>query len=169
MRHSETSILSLCFLLLHHRGRIEVAPRTLKPSAREEMFYVSKRKHRKSKHFDPNRKDWHHILYQKRYYCTGYAKRLREPPYCGAYIPQMTLHRQIHEVLSNVPLPDGKYCKIAYDAIVNWLEAGYISLNDPIEKRIDTLIKCFIVNCPKTAKALLKQKEIVARFYEGRQ
>lgn len=131
------------------------------------VFYVSKKK-KKSKRFDPNRCDFHHLLYQKRFYYTGYAKRLREHPYCGAYIPQMTLHREIHQAIPNVPIPDGKYCKQAYEAIENWLEAGYIAMNDPVEKRIDILIKCFRVNCPKTAKALTEQKKIVARFYEGR-
>ncbi|MDO4802564.1 MAG: hypothetical protein Q4A15_10405 [Prevotellaceae bacterium] len=127
---------------------------------------MSKKKKRKvPRKFDPNRCDWHHFLWIKSKWNTGYAKRLREHPYCGAYIPQMTLHREIHQELSNVPLPDGKYCKQALEAINSWLEAGFISLDDPVEKKIEMLIKCFKVNCPNTAKVLEKQRQIVSEFY----
>ncbi len=77
----------------------------------------------------------------------------------------MTLHREIHQAVNNVPLPDGKYCKQALEAINSWLEANVIRLDDPVEKKVETLIKCFRINCPQTTKALERQKEIILKFY----
>ena len=127
---------------------------------------MSKKKTKK-KHFDPKRQDFHHYLWQKRMYNSGWAKRLREHPYCGDYIPQMTLHKQIHDEIPFIPTPEDKYCKRAYEAINSWLEAKYISMDDSPEEKLATLIKCFKVNCPKTSEALEKQKEIVTDFYKG--
>lgn len=122
-------------------------------------------KKKKTKKFSSNRCDWHHILFQRRYFSNGYAKRLREHPYCGSYIPKDTLHRLIHSEIANIPLPDDKYCKQALEAINSWLESGYISLDDPIEKKILTITRCFNATAPKTANALRFQHEIVSKFY----
>jgi len=127
---------------------------------------MSKKKTKK-KYFDLKRQDFHHYLWMKRMYNSGWAKRLREHPYCGDYIPQMTLHRQIHDEIPFIPTPDDKYCKCAYEAINSWLEAKYVSMNDTPEEKLTTLIKCFKVNCPETTNALVKQLDIVKTYKGG--
>lgn len=129
---------------------------------------MSKKKNRKRKHFDPYREDFHHNLFTRASWSKGWAKLLREHPYCGEYIPQMTLHSLIHREVKCVPVPDGAYCHMAYEAIESWLEAGYIHMNDTPEQKLETLIKCFKANSPKTAKALENQLKIVREFYESR-
>lgn len=56
--------------------------------------------------------DRHHICFQKRYWKKGYAKML-----CMAfvrYVP-VTCHRELHAKLANVPLPDAKLLKNAWE------------------------------------------------------
>ena len=81
-------------------------------------------------------------------------------------IPKNTLHRFIHEGVSDVPLADGKSCKIAVMAINNWLEAGYISLDDSVERKLEVLIGIFNKISPKTANVLQKQLDIVRNYNE---
>lgn len=131
------------------------------------MICVSKKKN-KNRVINYSATDWHHILWQARHWKSGWPKRIREHRYCGAYIPKATLHRRIHEFIGDIPVPDGKYCKQAYEAIENWLEAGYISLDDPIDKKIETLIICFKVNCPETTRALYKELDIVQQYRASR-
>lgn len=127
-----------------------------------------KKKRRSSVVINYSSQDWHHFLWQKRHWSKGWAKRLREHPYCGATIPKYTLHRYIHEEIGDIPLPEEKYCKMAFEAIESWLEAGFISIDDPVDKKLETLVKCFNAKNPQTAEKLRKQIKIVARFYEGR-
>lgn len=111
------------------------------------------------------REDYHHILFQGRHWKQGWAKKLREHPYCGGYIPQMTLHREIHSKIHDIPTPNGADCRTAVLALNNWLEAGYISLDDPLDKKIEMIAKCFRVKCPATTAVLDWQREVVAKFY----
>ena len=112
------------------------------------------------------KKDYHHILFQGRHWKNGWAKILREHRYCGGYIPQMTLHREIHSKIHDVPTPNGADCRIAVEALNSWLEAGYISLDDPIEKKIEMIAKCFRGKCPATTAVLDWQREVVVKFYQ---
>lgn len=73
----------------------------------------------------------------------------------------------IHEYIGDIPVPDGKVCRQTVEALNSWLEAGYISLDDPIEKKLETLIKCFNKAAPATADALRKELQIVTNFYKG--
>ena len=126
---------------------------------------VSKKKFKKRR-VNLHAKDWHHCLFQKRHWKSGWAKVLREHSYCGAMIPKNTLHRFIHEGVNDVPLADGKSCRIAIEAINNWLEAGYISLDDPVERKLEVLIGIFNKISPKTANVLQKQLDIVRNYNE---
>lgn len=112
-----------------------------------------------------NRCDYHHILFQGRHWKCGWAKTLREHPYCGAYIPQATLHREIHSKVHDIPTPNGADCKNAVEMIDKWLDLGCIDLNDRLDKKIETLSICFNGNCPATTAMLNWQKEIVSKFY----
>lgn len=79
-------------------------------------------------------------------------------------IPKNTLHRFIHEVVHDVPLADGKSCRIAVETINNWLEAGYIHLNDTLAQKLVILIIIFNAIEPRTAEALVKQLHIACGY-----
>lgn len=79
-------------------------------------------------------------------------------------IPKNTLHRFIHEGVNDVPLADGKSCRIAVEAINNWLEAGYIHLDDTLAQKLVILIIIFNAIEPRTAEALVKQLHIAGEF-----
>jgi hypothetical protein len=123
---------------------------------------------KKKKKHSPNlmRKDYHHILFQGRHWKQGWAKILREHKYCGGYIPQDTLHREIHSKIHDIPTPNGSECRKAVEALNSWLDAGYISLDDPIERKIEMIAKCFRANCPATTAILDWQREVVIKFYQ---
>lgn len=128
---------------------------------------MSKKKHKKQPKLDLYREDCHHLLFIGRRWSNGWAKILREHPYSKIYIPQMTLHRMIHLEVKDVPVPEGAACRMAVEAINSWLEAGYISMDDRLDRRVEVLSWCFNAKYPCTAKALLKQGEIAKEFYEG--
>lgn len=109
--------------------------------------------------------DYHHILFQKRHWKCGWSKILREHPYCGAYIPQATLHREIHSKIHDIPTPNSVDCRIAVEAINSWLDAGYISMEDRLDRRIEVIAWCFRAKCPATTAMLDWQKEVVSKFY----
>lgn len=111
--------------------------------------------------------DYHHILFQGRHWKQGWAKILREHKYCGGYIPQMTLHRAIHAKIHDIPTPNGADCRRAVEALNSWLEAGYISYDDRLDKKIENIAKCFRANCPATTAILDWQRDVVRKFYEG--
>lgn len=126
-----------------------------------------RKRRRKAKRVDIYAKDYHHFLWTKRVWDYGWAKRLRDHPYCGAYLPQMTLHRLIHAEMANVPLPDQKACQTAYIALQSWLDAGWASLDDSPERKLEVIAKCFRAKWPKTAEALDMQRKIITEFYDG--
>lgn len=111
--------------------------------------------------------DYHHILFQKRHWQCGWAKVLREHPYCGAYIPQATLHREIHSKIHDVPTPNGADCRMAVETLERWLEIGLISLDDRLDVKIGAIAACFRAKCPATTAILDWQKEVVSKFYKG--
>lgn len=106
--------------------------------------------------------NYHHILYQKQHYDTGYAKRLREHPYMGGYL-QRTLHSYLHSVIHDVSTPSGAVCKYAYQELVRMQEAGEIDIwNDSLSKRIDVLVEILRDRCPLAIIATLEwQRDII--------
>lgn len=54
---------------------------------------------------------------------------------------------------------------MAVEALNSWLEAGFISLDDRLDKRIENIARCFRAKCPATTSMLDWQKEIVSKFY----
>ena len=126
------------------------------------MIYVAKNKRRGA---NSGFCDCHHILFQGRHWKCGWAKVLREHEYCKAYIPQATLHREIHSKIHDIPTPNGADCKAAVEALNSWLEAEYISLDDRLDRRIEVLAWCFRAKCPATTAMLDWQKEVVSKFY----
>lgn len=89
---------------------------------------------------------------------------LREHPYCGMYIPQDTLHREIHSKVHDIPTPCGKACRVAVEAIDSWLAGGLISLDDPLERRIEVISWCFKAKYKPITAMLEYQREVVIEF-----
>lgn len=116
-------------------------------------------------------KDRHHILFFRRSFCKEmWSRRLREHPYLGVMIPADTLHRQIHEAMTNgVPRPSEFACETVWHDLEDLRLMGLADeKTDGIERRLDTLIELFSYcgeNADDTIKALLTQKYIVRKFY----
>jgi hypothetical protein len=55
--------------------------------------------------------DRHHLLWQKRHWENGFAYLLR-----GSFVRpiEVSLHRQLHAVMRDIPVPTGNQCKVAY-------------------------------------------------------
>lgn len=114
------------------------------------------------------REDYHHLLFQRKHWQQGYAKILREHSYCGGYIPQATLHREIHSKAHDVPTPNGSDCRYAITKLNEMLEQGIIDINDRLDRKAQILSSIFSERCPATSAMLLWQSEIISKFY-GRQ
>lgn len=113
-------------------------------------------------------KDYHHFLYQKRHWQNGYAKALREHPYMGKQIPRDTLHREIHSKIHDVPCPNGKECRQAFEEILRREREGLIDVElDTCEQRIDLLIELWAEKCPATVAILKWQRDVIAKYYDG--
>lgn len=84
----------------------------------------------------------------------------------GKMIPQQTLHREIHSKIHDIPTPNGKECKMAYEAICRLEREGLIDIqNDSIEKRINILLRLWGHKCPATCAVLKWQREVVSKFF----
>lgn len=128
-----------------------------------------KKKKKKSKVKFHNGCDWHHILFQRKHWQQGYAKALREHPYMGKYIPQCTLHREIHGKIHDIPTPNGKECRKAYLELCRREREGLISPYDTLEQRIDFLLEVWENDGCEATLAMLKwQKQVVEKFYKRR-
>lgn len=128
-----------------------------------------KKKKKKGKVKFHNGCDWHHILFQRKHWQQGYAKALREHSYMGKYIPQRTLHREIHSKIHDVPTPNGKECRKAYLELCRREREGLISPYDTLEQRIDFLLEVWENDGCEATLAMLKwQKQVVEKFYKRR-
>lgn len=108
--------------------------------------------------------DRHHLLWYKREYSKGWAKRIRDHWYLHIEIPRDTLHRKIHYEVAHIPVPRVVSIKGALEQL-NLLEKfGGISRNDTIEKRLMVLMALFDCIEPATYNALKKQYDIVCEF-----
>jgi len=92
---------------------------------------------------------------------------LRNYWYCGAYIPQNTLHRTIHSKLHDIPVPNGRDCKRAYEELVRRERDGLIANTDPPALRLDFLIEMFKDKCPATTAMLEWQRSIIEKHYKN--
>ena len=132
---------------------------------------MAKNTHKKKYHISHRKpEDWHHILFQKRHWQQGYAKALREHWYMGGYIPRDTLHRTIHSKIHDVPTPNGRECRKAFEELCRREQRGLICANDTLDKRIDFLIEMWKNdNCEATIAILKWQKQVIQKFYERRE
>lgn len=126
-------------------------------------------KRERQKYYRETKQDYHHILFQGKHWQSGYAKLLRDHPYMGRYIPQYTLHREIHSKIHDIPTPNGPECRAAYNELIRREKEGLIDVKfDTLEDRIDFLIEMWEGKCPATVAMLQWQKEVISKFYKGR-
>ena len=105
--------------------------------------------------------DIHHLLWTRREYDRGYARALRNHPYCQALIPKETLHKKIHHELRHVPVPSGADAKNVFELLM-WLEREeLLDFDDPIKKKLEFLIEN--LKTESTVEALEKQLRIVEK------
>lgn len=109
--------------------------------------------------------DRHHILWYKKDYDKGWAKRIRDHWYCSVEIPRDTLHKRIHHEVAHIPVPRVISIKAALEQLELLEEFGGISREDPIDKRLMVLMAVFDRCEPDTHAALNKQYEVVCKFY----
>lgn len=105
-------------------------------------------------------KDRHHLLWYKRDYSKGWAKRLRDHWYCVIEIPRDTLHRKIHNRVEHIPVPRVQSIKFALYQLEVLERLGGIKKDDSIEKRLKVLMALFDCCEPATYRALEKQYEV---------
>lgn len=79
----------------------------------------------------------------------------------------MTLHRAIHSKLHDIPVPNGKDCKRAYDELKKRELLGIISEEDTPVQRLDFLIEMFEETCPATTAMLAWERQIIDKFYKN--
>lgn len=86
----------------------------------------------------------------------------------GKYIPRDTLHRALHSKIHDVPVPNGKDCREAFEKIISLERAGLIDVeNDTCERRLDLLIELWAEKCPATVAILSWQRDLIAKYYKG--
>lgn len=106
----------------------------------------------------------HHFLYQKKYWNDGWAKALRNDRYCGAYINQAYLHRDIHSSVTQVFVPNGSECRRVYQELCRQKQDGFISDSDPPWIKLAWLAEQFEGTCPITSAILLWQRSKILKF-----
>ncbi len=85
----------------------------------------------------------------------------------GKMIPRDSLHRALHAKIHDIPCPEGKECRKAFEELCRRERAGLIDIeHDTIEQRIDFLIEMWQEDhCEATIAVLEWQKEVVSKFY----
>ena len=109
--------------------------------------------------------DRHHLVWYRRDYNKGWAKKLRDYWYCSIEIPRDTLHHQIHYEIAHIPVPRAIAIKEAWKQLELLEEYKGISKDDDITKRLMVLCALFDSIEPETYMALRKQYEIACEFY----
>ena len=107
-----------------------------------------------------------HILWQRRYWNNGYLKALREHEYLVVETPVRTLHRQIHNSMTGIPIIRQNSARSALNELDRLYKLGVISQADPISKRIELLIALLDCVEPAAVKALKRQLAIVVIYEE---
>ena len=108
-----------------------------------------------------------HLCYQRRHWNVGYNRELRNYFYCVISIPSSTLHRCIHEWVSDIPAPKPLSSKLALEQLEMLRAHGAIQNTDPIDKRLTILIALFDCIEQPTADGFRRQLKIVQEYKKG--
>jgi len=130
---------------------------------------AKKKKKRQKRNTKPRRVNYngvdkHHICWTRRSWNSGYVMELRLHPYCVVLIPRDTLHHLIHSEMKCIPPPSNRNAKTALFHLNILSQAGAISYDDPIEKRLKILIALFDCIEQPTADAFREQLRIVCEY-----
>lgn len=110
--------------------------------------------------------DTHHLCWPRKRWNKGWARLLRYHWYMRVEIPKNTLHQDIHNKVSGIPLPEEKEIKRAIKHLDVLAEAGAISEKDTIEKRLAIVIPMFSNRSSGAfVGALSQQFSVVGDFY----
>lgn len=105
---------------------------------------------------NPRREDLHHMLWQRRHWQNGYAHALREHWWFKIMLPQATIHRELHSKIHDIPTPNGKDCKYAYEQLIQMEKTTPEIMEKMLpHKRLLWLIAVLPDSCEAT-KAMLK-------------
>lgn len=122
----------------------------------------------KKDRFSYLKRNIHHILWPKRHWKTGYAKKLRDHYYMK-YLMNQWVHENLHANLTTITAPNGSICRKAYEKLCEMDKNGEISEYDKVEKRIDVLVDILKnENCSLTVGDLRQQRDVVKVLYSVR-
>lgn len=108
--------------------------------------------------------DRHHLLWQrKKWSKNACSNLLRTHPYFIVDINK-GVHRQIHEVIRNIPVPSEQCCIEAYNNICHYCKNGSIKSNDPTTFRLDLLINMMYPVDGPTVHALRIQRDLFKKI-----
>lgn len=122
-------------------------------------------KHRKQRRVNDKTRDIHHIFWSRKDWHDGCANLIRDHWYCKVSIPKNTLHKEIHNNVTHVPVPPIGELKRAFSHLAEMEQYGIIKKNDDIERRLVMLIPLFEGT---TKQALQHQFNVVSDFYYPR-
>lgn len=128
---------------------------------------MGRRGRKKKKEIRTNgRNDFHHFFYQRKHFNNGWAKALRNDPYCGAYINQQYLHRDIHSTIHDVPCPSGTVCREIFHELCRQRQIEIIHNDDAPWIKLEWLaLQLEEKDCSITAQILRWQKHKIQKFY----
>lgn len=89
---------------------------------------------------------------------------LRKHPYCIILIPRDTLHRDIHEWVTDIPVPSQVNAARALMQLSIMEEQQVISYDDDFGFRLTVLASLFDSSEPATAEGLRKQFNILRAY-----
>jgi len=123
-----------------------------------------RKKARKEKALLTNTQDCHHLFYYRKDYKTKILRELREFYYCKLYVPKDTLHKTLHAMVKNVPVPKEVNAREVLRHLRLLESQGAISSQDGFEKRVDIIAA--LLDCVEqpTADALRVQAKIAHEF-----
>lgn len=110
-------------------------------------------------------RDRHHLMWTAKSWDKYWASRLRLYPWFIVPIPKCTLHFQIHQEVSCIPVPSEPHCREAYETVRGLERRGALSPNASVETRLELLVSLFDCVEPATARALKQELAIVKQFY----
>lgn len=85
----------------------------------------------------------------------------------GRHIPRDSLHRALHAKIHDIPCPEGRDCRRAFEELLRLEALGCINVeNDTCEQRLDFLISMWRESCPATTAILEWQRDVIHKFYE---
>lgn len=122
-------------------------------------------KKRKKRHYiNLSARDTHHLCFQRKQWQRGNLRLLKDFWYCKICIKRDTLHRYIHENISNITPPKDTSAKYALEQLELLEKYEAISEYDSIERRLNILASLFDSCDQATADDFRTQLRIICEF-----